>query len=132
MLFRSKYRSTSPFYLGQSIACDDNSSYSVDDFGEITKINALGIPESIYQDTVLVLSTDGYFFADKSGTPMFNSVFEEALPFREGLAAVKENEKWGYIDTEGNTVISFEFAKAYSFSGGYAFVENEKGRLAWC
>jgi hypothetical protein len=36
--------------------------------------------------------------------------------FKQGLAAVKINEKWGYIDKTGNFVISPEFDDARSFS----------------
>ena len=32
-----------------------------------------------------------------------------------GLAGVKENGKWGYIDREGNMVIEPQFQSAYEF-----------------
>ena len=48
--------------------------------------------------------------------------YEEAERFSEGYAAVKQNGKWGYIDTDGRTVLPFRYEKAYDFSEGYAVV----------
>ena len=48
--------------------------------------------------------------------------YEEAQPFYEGLAAVKQNGKWGYIDETGKTVIPFQYDIACVFSEGYAVV----------
>ena len=42
--------------------------------------------------------------------------YEDADSFSQDLAAVKKNGKWGYIDTEGNTVIPFQFDYAFPFS----------------
>src|SRR5262249_37536648 len=42
--------------------------------------------------------------------------------FSEGLAAVKVNGKWGYIDKSGKYVISPQFSRARSFHEGLAFV----------
>ena len=48
--------------------------------------------------------------------------YEDAKPFTEGLAAIKENGKWGYIDTQGNTVIPCQYDLAFPFSEGLAIV----------
>ena len=40
--------------------------------------------------------------------------YEDADSFSQGLAAVKKDGKWGYIDMEGNTVIPFQFDYAPS------------------
>ena len=42
--------------------------------------------------------------------------------FCEGLAAVKLNGKWGYIDEMGTEVIPFIYDMAYSFEGEFAEV----------
>ena len=39
------------------------------------------------------------YFADSEGTFLFNKQFEEVSKFTEGLARVKQNGKWGYINT---------------------------------
>jgi len=43
--------------------------------------------------------------------------------FYEGLAAVKLNGKWGYVNTKGTTVIGFQFDGADDFYEGLAFVK---------
>ena len=47
---------------------------------------------------------------------------EIALPFREGLALVKQNGKVGFIDKAGNMVVEPQWDVAYSFSDGLAAV----------
>lgn len=47
---------------------------------------------------------------------------DAALNFSDGLAPVCKNEKWGYIDNEGNVVIDFQYDAAAPFSEGMAMV----------
>jgi hypothetical protein len=53
---------------------------------------------------------------------VISPVYEDARPFFNGLAAVKFNGKWGYIDNRGNTVIDFQYDGAKSFIETAAFV----------
>jgi len=48
--------------------------------------------------------------------------YDDARTFSEGLAAVRKDGKWGYIDVNGNTVIDFKYDVAHSFSEGKAIV----------
>ena len=57
--------------------------------------------------------------------------YEDAKLFSESLAAVKQDGKWGYIDTNNNVVISFEYDTANSFSEGYAIVGNYSTITGW-
>lgn len=53
------------------------------------------------------------------------AVFEEALPFSgNGLAAVKDKGKWGYIDSNGKGKIKNLWDLACSFSGPIALVKR--------
>lgn len=52
--------------------------------------------------------------------------YEEARAFSEDLAAVKKDNKWGYIDINEKTVIEFKYDIAYSFSENKAVVGIEK------
>lgn len=54
--------------------------------------------------------------------------YEDARSFSEGLAAVKQGGKWGYIDTDGKTVISFQYDMAQRFSEGLAVVGKASTR----
>lgn len=57
--------------------------------------------------------------------------------FNEGLAPVKKNGRWGYIDLKGKVVIDFLFDDAWCFSEGLASVKlngkygyiNNKGKV---
>ena len=48
--------------------------------------------------------------------------YQDAGAFSNGLAPVKKNGKWGYIDTDNKTVIPFRYDVAGTFSEGYAVV----------
>lgn len=51
--------------------------------------------------------------------------FEDARPFQGGWAAVKENGKWGFIDTDGAVRIPCRFDGARSFGQHLAAVEED-------
>lgn len=42
--------------------------------------------------------------------------------FKEGLAYVKSGDKWGYIDSLGNTIVPFIYKNAFELSEGLASV----------
>ncbi|MBR3933037.1 MAG: WG repeat-containing protein [Clostridia bacterium] len=51
--------------------------------------------------------------------------FEDARDFCMGVAPIKENGLWGYIDTDGNIIIDAKYLYASEFySDGYAYVKN--------
>ena len=51
---------------------------------------------------------------------------EECKMFKEGLAAVKKNGKWGFIDKTGKIVFPIEYDWVRSFSEGLAAVEKNR------
>ncbi|MGE5416658.1 MAG: WG repeat-containing protein [Acidobacteriota bacterium] len=53
--------------------------------------------------------------------------YDGADYFSEGLAAVKINTKWGYINSSGNILISPRFELCNRFSNGIAIVSSTKG-----
>lgn len=57
--------------------------------------------------------------------------YEVARPFSEGLAAVRVNGLFGFINLRGEIVIAPRFQSASAFSGGYAEVriENASGAI---
>lgn len=50
--------------------------------------------------------------------------YEDARPFADGWAAVKKEGKWGFIDTEANVKIDFQFEDALSFGQHLAAVKK--------
>lgn len=49
--------------------------------------------------------------------------------YSEGLLAVKNKGRWGYIDTEGNNVIGFKYRNALPFMKGLASVSDAEGNF---
>ncbi|MDR7869759.1 MAG: WG repeat-containing protein [Tissierellaceae bacterium] len=62
------------------------------------------------------------FASEFSYSRIVEPVYDYARNFAEGLAAVKKDGKWGYIDTTGKTVLDFKYDMAYSFSEDRALV----------
>ena len=69
-----------------------------------------------------------YGYIDKNGEEVIAPQFIEAGEFSEGLAPVKtQNEKWCYINEQGEIVMEFENTmKLGSFSNGLAWIVNEQ------
>ena len=71
--------------------------------------------------------------------PVAQPQFEEAFSFFEGLAAVKFDGKWGYVDKNAKYTIQPQFDEAGSFENGLAPVclgerwgyINKDGKLIW-
>lgn len=53
-----------------------------------------------------------------------NMKYDFALPFFDGMAAVKKDGKAGYIDLDGNPIFDFEFEEARNFENGKAWVKS--------
>ena len=59
-----------------------------------------------------------------AGTLVIPPQFEAVTSFSEGLAAVRQNGKWGYVDKTGRQVIQALFDNASPFSEGLAPVRQ--------
>jgi len=68
-------------------------------------------------------------FIDAAGHFKIAPTFDDALPFSEGLAAVKVGEKWGFVDIAGHQVIEPRFEGAYYFYEGVAIAEIGGGKV---
>lgn len=116
---------------------DGTQVFDTADFGELYNIQAGSITsladcEGGVMCIVYVNGQKGYITADGTVVNRASeraSFFEDALPFSNGLAAVKNNGVWGYINTEGEYVIDPAFEEAGSFVGSLAAVK--KGGV-WC
>jgi serine/threonine protein kinase len=65
---------------------------------------------------------DKFGFSDVNKTLVIEAKYDEAYPFKEGLAGVKQDGKWGYVDKTGREVIALKYNSAYSFNGELAIV----------
>lgn len=58
----------------------------------------------------------------KTKTKEKSSTYDMQGPYCNGLARVKKEHKWGYIDTLGNVVIPIKYQQVENFSDGLARV----------
>ncbi len=67
-------------------------------------------------------------FVDSSGGFAITPIFDEALPFSDGYAAVRIRNKWGFIDKTGREVIGSRFEAAFYFREGVgtALLPNDR------
>lgn len=88
-----------------------------------------------FSEGLALVSRDGerYFYINRQGKPISDSIFKvpailkigglenySAQRFSEGLAAVSDGEKLGYLGKNGKLVIDFVFADAGVFGEGLA------------
>ena len=65
-------------------------------------------------------------YINQNGEVVIEPIYEYAYNFSEGLAAVKQNGKYGFIDKDGNTIVPFEFDEVESsFEDGQAKLIKE-------
>lgn len=68
------------------------------------------------------------FLSSETGKIKISPKYEDAISSGQGLCAVKENGKWGFIDESGAQVVENLFKYATSVSeSGTAIVQNEAG-----
>ncbi|MDR3261107.1 MAG: WG repeat-containing protein [Tannerella sp.] len=56
-------------------------------------------------------------------------IYEEIAPFSEGIAAVKQNGKWGYVAANGDEILSPAYEMAFSFSDGTGVLTGSGNQL---
>jgi len=65
-----------------------------------------------------------YFIIDPTGEIVIDATkYSRVLPFSEGLAAIRSDRGWGFIDKRGQEIIRPQFAEVRSFSEGLAPVQ---------
>ena len=68
-----------------------------------------------------------YTFINEAGDVVGNTKYQEARDFHEGIAAVRTNELWGYVDRDLSVLVEPRFRSAGDFSEGLAAVRGSSG-----
>ena len=81
-----------------------------------------------YSDGCILLSKNGaYGFMDYTGEWIAQPIYTDAIPFVNGLAALKTADgRWGMIDTLGNIVLPFTYDSLSQVSGGLIAAYREE------
>ena len=88
----------------------------------------LGYTLEGYSDGCILLSKNGAFgFMDYTGAWIAQPIYTDAIPFVNGLAALKTADgRWGMIDTLGNIVLPFTYDSVSQVSGGLVAAYREE------
>lgn len=94
----------------------------------VTNLSSIYFISSDLIDGLFIFESDGkqsgYGFMNEKGEIIIKPIYEDVLPFSEGLAAVKYNDLWGYIDKKGKYIIQPQYLIAEPFSEGLAAIEK--------
>lgn len=128
--------------MAKVLGFDSEEGYIDKKGNEVIPLGKFKFSDHSYSNGLKTIRVPGesqtkYGFIDKNGTIKIEPIYENAYPFKDGLAAVQKNGKWGYIDTNGKTVINFKYKRISFFSEGLASVAldekygyiNQKGEL---
>lgn len=128
----SRRRKTSQIYLLIFMFIIIFALLTCSESGNMLKKNVYGNSWLRYYSEGLsaIYREDGFIhkagYIDKKGEIKIPYIYKEARPFSEGLAAVKEKNKFGYINKKGIEIISPVFDEAHEFSEGLAAVSKNK------
>lgn len=79
---------------------------------------------------VISRDEDTYSYVDRNGKPLFSPTFQEATPFMNGRAMIRQNGRYGFIDKTGAVVIPAIYKKAMPFLEDATLVKDDKGIAA--
>lgn len=128
---------------------DPNSNSKADSQTSTTNENVKEIQQSAPSSPFTTLQPrqqDGRWgFVDNNDVTMITYSFDEVRPFSEGLAGVRIDNEWGFVNLGGELVIPFRFDKsgvsvgdsykdqpAFVFTSGKAWIGNLKNGTKMC
>ncbi len=75
-------------------------------------------------ERLFVGDSGGFYMIDITGNRISDIIYEDARLFIDGTAAaIKMDDKWGFVNINGELVIEPQYEDARSFSNGYAAVK---------
>lgn len=98
--------------------------------GNSTKVsNLISLTNKIINENILIpyRKGDKWGFCTADKNIVIDCVFDRTYIFTEGIARVKKNGLFGYINTKGDLLTEIKFYSATDFNEGFACVENNIG-----
>jgi len=114
---------------------EKNGRYGLSDYRGNSVVDCLYDDFTNFKDGYILLIQDGLVKGNVniSGKVMkFDGDYQIDMNYpyySEGLLAVKNKGRWGYVDTEGNNVIGFKYRNALPFMKGLASVSDAEGNF---
>lgn len=127
-----KFYSAYTFNEGVAIVGTQDDHVIIDKTGKILaqKFVAInGYYSQFNQNRAICQKQFKYGFIDKNGTFVIEPQYDEVRLFSNGLAAVKLDGKWGFIDTLGKLKIPAKFTnEPWSFNSNRSFVQGTNNK----
>ncbi|RKJ34996.1 hypothetical protein D7X25_33215, partial [bacterium 1XD42-8] len=138
-----KFDNAGGFYNGYAIIRDRGVFKFIDKKGEIVERKEWEDLDYFSENLAAVQIKNLWGFINNNGDLIIDSVWEDVKlkdnkeynkdydkdrkwGFSNGLAAVKRNGKWGFINTSGEVVIEYVWDDVYSFNEETAVVKKRK------
>ncbi len=125
-LTNGKYVTLSDLIFDRQI----NTVYYVDVASDIERLHPGYRKERIEMEQMELEALDRFRVCLDEATPIREEVIEDIKAnyddyrdFSEGLAAVKKDNKWGFVNLKGKKVISTKYDDCRDFSNGFAAIE---------
>ncbi len=71
----------------------------------------------------------GTWVIDRESREIFKSRWDKIDNYSEGSAAIKMNQKWGFVDVDGKVVVEPQYDSVTAFSEGLAGIELGRGSI---
>lgn len=127
LIIPTKYREAGSFVGGMAYVATVDSKYLViDKTGRTIKQLNSSIREDPSEGFIFASFENGYGYMDATGKILLLGKRSwDGHPFHQGLAAVRTDNGWCFINKQGVVVIPPQFAAVHDFSDGWAAVQFE-------
>ncbi|MGB5030327.1 MAG: WG repeat-containing protein [Chitinophagaceae bacterium] len=119
-----RYAAAYSFNQGRAIVMDEEEGMLMID-SKGNELFAAQFRSGFYEDLALVVNEKSKLgFINRQGQTIIPYQYDDAMIFREGLAAVAIKNKWGFINKQGIVVIPLQFDAALLFNEGLGIIAN--------
>lgn len=104
-----------PYWLGDT--------YFMDDKGNLAEIKGLISKNTAYNESINIYETYSYKYINAQGQEVLDlKYYDAAYPFQEGLAKIKKDGQYNFIDKNGKVISKMWYDQAGNFEDGKAWV----------
>ncbi len=125
---KSTYSSCSPFQNGQAVVSDHNGLQMISETGKVLfQLNEkIRRAEPAMQNNWRVFTEQGAALMNAQGD-IISDHYEEIFNYSDERAGFLKNNKWGYLNQDGQVAISPDYDLIWDFNDGRARVVTQRG-----